>query len=311
MRDLPVITDPWIGKRLDDRFEVLGLLGKGGMGAIYRCRDPHSGRELAIKIILGDLEDDPEVIARFEREIQANCGIDHPNVVKTYGHGRTDDGRPYFAMELLDGRPLDEVIDDDGPLPSDRIAHIGAQVALGLNAAHRAGIVHRDLKPTNVVVSDSGTAKVFDFGLSLLRPDDDDEPTEERLTAMDMRIGTPLYMAPEYIDGGELDARSDLYALGVMLYECCTGRPPFTGSAYKVLHLHATEMPRPIYDVVPDRHPTWLVRVVHALLAKDPRRRIQTGEEVAARLSRPPDPRSQLPTGITTLTPDPPRVEFD
>lgn len=303
MRDLPVIADPWIGRHLDDRFEVLGLLGKGGMGAIYRCCDAQSGRQLAIKIILADLQDDPEVVARFEREIQANCGVRHPNVVQTYGHGRLADGSAYFAMELLRGRPLDEVIDDDGPLPSDQIASIGAQVALGLNAAHDNGIVHRDLKPTNVVVGDDGVVKVFDFGLSLLRPQDDDSVDEKRLTEMDMRIGTPMYMAPEYIDGGELDARSDLYALGVMLYECCTGRTPFSGSAYQVLHKHAREMATPIDERVPGRHPRWLVRVVHELLAKDPDQRIQSGAAVAARLAlRPP----QAPPELVSMTPLPP-----
>ncbi len=302
MRDLPVIEDPWIGTTLDKRFKVLGLLGKGGMGAIYRCRDIETGTEMAIKIVLADLMDDPEVVARFEREIKANCEVKHPNVVLTFGHGRTDEGTPYFAMELLKGRPLDEVVDDDGDMSSELVAHIGAQVALGLHAAHERGIVHRDLKPTNVIVADDGTVKVFDFGLSLLRPSAD-VPESTRLTELDMRIGTPLYMAPEYIEGGEVDGRSDLYALGVLLYECCTGRVPFSGSAYQVLHKHANEAVKPIEERVPGRHPKWLRTAIERLLAQNPSDRPQTGAEAAALLTRPPEPPEHLQSMPPEATP--------
>ncbi len=286
MHDLPTIDDPWIGKLLDDRFEVCALLGKGGMGAIYRCREVTTNTQVALKITLDELQTDEEVMARFEREIQASKDIVHPNVVQVLGHGRTASGTPYFVMELLGGEPLDDYL-DEAPLSSERVAHMGAQIARGLHAAHQRGIIHRDLKPENVVIDDIDRVKVFDFGLSLLRrPGQTDAP---RLTEMDMRIGTPMYMSPEYIEAGQVDARSDLYSLGVLLYEAATGYAPHTGSPYMVMHKHATEEPKPIDERVPGAHPPWLIEAIEALLSKDPADRPQTGAEAATMLTRPPD----------------------
>ena len=296
MRDLPVIDDPWIGNVLDDRFDVLGLLGKGGMGAVYRCRERTSGMQVAVKLILEDWATEEEVQARFEREISASVGIRHPNIIQLLGHGQTVEGTRYFAMELVDGVSLMEHIENEGPLSSEAIAHLGAQVARGLQAAHDAGVVHRDLKPENILVDNTAQAKILDFGLALLQRG---SSTPDRLTQLGVRIGSPLYMSPEYCAYGQLDHRSDLYSLGAILYEMATGRPLFSGGAYEVFAQHANSPITPIEERVPGQHPKWLRDAIESLLAKDPDERLQTAAEAAERLTRPPD----LSTPVRSITP--------
>ena len=280
MRDLPLIEDPFIGKVLRERFEVRTCIGKGGMGAIYRCFDREAQTEVAIKVLLADLTTDPEVIKRFELEIEATRAIRHPNVIKVLGSGRYEEDQLFLVMELLTGESAADYIDDHAPLPTEQVANIGAAVARGLGACHAAGIIHRDLKPENIVIiGDGESAKVFDFGLGLQRKHH--EAGSERLTAMDIRIGTPMYMAPEYIAGGEAMASCDLYALGVLLYEAATGYTPFKGPAYEVLHHHVHTRPKPIDERVPGMHPQWLRSVIESLLEKDPAARPQSGDEIA------------------------------
>lgn len=298
MQSLPPIDDPWVGTLLDDRFLIQGLIGRGAMGAIYRCRDQQTGLILAIKIIAEGLETNDEIVGRFEREILASERIRHPNVVRMYGHGLTEDGRRYFGMEYVDGTTLAEVM-EDAPLSSNQVAHIGMQVALGLGAAHAADCVHRDLKPHNILICHDGTIKICDFGLALL-PQLGGNP-QTQLTAADTRVGTPIYMAPEYIESSAVDSRSDLYALGVMLYEAACGRPPFTGPPFKVLDMHLTEPLRPLEKRAPGRHPRWLRHAIEDLLKKDPDTRIQTALELLERLSDESLP-PQLPTNISTST---------
>jgi len=286
MRDLPVIDDPFIGKVLRDRFDVRACIGMGAMGAIYRCFDREANAEVAIKVLRADLTSDTEVIARFELEIEASRSIRHPNVIKILGSGRYGGDQLFLVMELLTGESAADYIDNESPLPTEKVANIGAAIARGLGACHAAGVIHRDLKPENVVITDDGNgAKVFDFGLGLQKKDSD-EPGVERLTALDMRIGTPMYMAPEYIDGGEPDVSCDLYALGVVLYEAATGYTPFNGAAYEVLHHHMNTKPKSVEERVPGMHPKWLCDVIEGLLEKDPADRPQSGDEVAALLQR-------------------------
>lgn len=295
MPSLPPIDDPWVGQTLDERFIVQGLIGRGAMGAIYRCRDTESGLTMAVKIIAEELLEQEEILARFEREIRASQRIRHPNVVRMYGHGRTPDGRRYFGMEYVEGQTLEDVM-EDAPLSSDRVAFIGMQVAMGLRAAHAANCVHRDLKPQNILVCQDGTIKVCDFGLSLL-PQLGSSPGTQ-LTAVDTRVGTPMYMAPEYIEFSEADSRTDLYALGVILYEAACGRPPFSGPPYKVLDMHLTEPVRSLELRAPGKHPRWLREAIENLLKKDPNLRTQTALELIEQLSDESLP-PPLPAGFT------------
>lgn len=307
MPDLPTIDDPWVGKVLDHRFDVLGLLAKGGMGAIYRCRERSTGTQLAIKLILEDWNAEEEVQARFEREIKATMEVQHPNVVRLLGHGRTEDGQRYYAMELLEGQSLFELMENEGPLDTQTIAHIGAQVARGLQAAHDQGVIHRDLKPENIVVMPDLQAKVVDFGLALLEGRGSSNP--DRLTQMGTRIGSPLYMAPEYGEHGQLDHRSDLYALGAILYEVATDAPLFRGNPYEIIAHHTQTPHTPIDERRPGRHPAWFCRAIDALLAKDPDQRVQTATDAAALLSRAPDVAPDLRSVVPTDGPPPIRTQ--
>ena len=268
------------------------------MGSIYRCKDEQTGLSLAIKIIAEGLETNQEIVGRFEREIQASERIRHPNVVRMYGPGLTDDGRRDVGMEYVEGQTLAEVM-EDAPLTSDQVAHIGMQVALGLRAAHAADCVHRDLKPQNILVCNDGTIKICDFGLALLTQLETHPLTQ--LTAVDSRVGTPIYMAPEYIEFSHVDSRSDLYALGVILYEAASGRPPFTGPPFQVLQMHLSEPLRPLEKRAPGRHPLWLRDAIEDLLKKDPHARIQTALELIERLSDQSLP-PPLPTEISKST---------
>ncbi len=294
MRDPSDSDDPFIGTVLRDRFEVRDLIAVGGMGAIYRCFDRKGDNEVAVKVLREELTYDPEVIKRFEREIEATRAIRHPNVIKVLGSGRSEEGRLFLVMELLTGVPAAEYLDDNAPLPSDEVARIGVDIAAGLGACHAAGVIHRDLKPENIMISENGDAKVFDFGLGLQSRDL--EPGSERLTAMDMRIGTPMFMAPEYIEGGEATASCDLYALGAILYEAATGQTPFSGAAYEVLHQHVHSPVKPIEERAPERHPAWLRDVIESLLEKSPVDRPQTGEEIVELLRTRAEPASEAIT---------------
>lgn len=220
-------ADPLQGRVIDDRYEILDLIGEGGMGSVYRARHVRLGRSFALKALKRELSVDPELSARFIREAKAAAAISHPNVVQISDFGSLPTGQPYFVMELLEGISLSSLVWNDGPLPPVRALKIAREIAQGLAAAHEAGIIHRDLKPDNVHVGRSGDSpvKVLDFGLAKVAGG-------SKLTRQGIVYGTPHYMSPEQASGEGVDPRSDLYALGVVLYEMLTGRVPFEADSY-------------------------------------------------------------------------------
>jgi serine/threonine-protein kinase len=255
------------------------------MGAIYAGVRLADDADVAVKVMRPRLATDPELVRRFEREIEATSRIEHENVVGVVDHGQTGDGVLYLVMELLVGRTLDVIIVTEAPLAPRRVAGMGQQIAAGLGAAHAADVVHRDLKPENVIVRrdhlGQDRLKVYDFGLSF--PSGNDKG-DSRITAVELRLGTPAFMAPEYIRFGAFDERSDLYALGVMLYECCCGHTPFEGPSYKLMHQHLNAPPPPLAERC--AAPGWLTELIMELLAKDPDDRPQSADEVRSLLQR-------------------------
>jgi serine/threonine protein kinase len=266
-----------MGELVDGRWRLGSLLGRGGMGEVWRAVDETTGQPVAVKVLHGRLSADPELLARFAREIETGRRIHHDNAVRVLGGGRLEDGRPYLAMELLVGRPLAGLLHERGPLPWPVAVTVGRQIAAGLDAAHAAGVVHRDLKPENVMVSidDDGAwrVKVFDFGLSSVGG-------AGTLTAADVRLGTPTHMSPEYIVEGTTGPAGDFYALGVVLYEMLTGTVPFTGRGYQILQGHVSKAPPPVGAACDA--PPQVCAAVHALLEKDPDRRPSSGAAVDA-----------------------------
>ena len=266
------------------RFEILGPMARGNMGEVYRARDLQTGETVAVKTIRSrrdgavvSLTEADKNAARFLREVRIMGRLSSPNLPRIIGGG-LDGDRPYLAMEYIDGITLDTMIAeaDNGQLPVAWAAAIGAQIARGLDAAHRAGVVHRDLKPSNVMLAADGVVKVLDFGVGLIL-DDVDGP---RLTSSDVTVGTARYMAPEQARQHAVTAAVDLYALGCVLYEALVGAPPFDGQTqYEVLNQHVEQQPtdvRSLRGEVPER----LAAVVARLLEKDPADRPATAAEV-------------------------------
>lgn len=252
-------------------------LGQGNMAQVYRglARD---GTAVAVKVMRTELLHETELILRFRREFESVRGVHHDNVVRTFDHGTTDTGLPYLVLEFLDGCTLEEVT-VEGAHSAEQAAHWMRQVARGLAACHARGVVHRDLKPDNLMVLPGDHVKVFDFGLSA-----SSSSAALRLTANDLRIGTPVYMAPEYLETGNVDQRADLYALGVILFELLAGEPPFKGSPYQVMHDKTTQLSRRLSSVRTDV-PVALDDLVSRLLDPDPNRRPPSARAVEQALS--------------------------
>jgi eukaryotic-like serine/threonine-protein kinase len=286
----PVIPDrrlsdsnqAWLGKIVDGRYRVVEVIGRGGMGVVYRVEHLRMGKVAAMKVLHKDLAHDPEVVHRFEREAAAVSKLHHPHTVQVFDFG-TAGGALYLIMEYVRGVDLGQMIERDGPMTWTRAAPLLAQICSALQEAHELGIVHRDLKPENVLITRTAGgrdyAKVLDFGLAKL----DQRQTPSQLTDRQQIVGTPYFMSPEQIRGDEVDARSDLYSLGALMFELLTGQHLFTGStAVGVLTKHLTADP----DAPSMRAPELGIDPrVDALcakaLAKDPARRWQSATELA------------------------------
>jgi serine/threonine protein kinase len=268
-------VDPFVGRDLDGRYTIVQKLGQGGMGAVYRAQQHSVGREVAVKVVNADLVAEPEVIKRFLREAKLASMLSHPNAVAVLDFGQTDDGVFYLVMELVSGRTLDAVLDDEKVLRPERVVRIGSQILSALEGAHALSIIHRDLKPSNVMLLAHGRdlVKVLDFGLAKsVSPD----ATSATMTGTGAIIGTPAFMPPELATGAPCDARADLYSLGCILYVMGTGRLPFQStSAHEMIAMHGSRDPAPPMTGVPTR----LAQVVAKLLEKDPARRFQTASE--------------------------------
>ncbi len=258
------------------RYVDLTLLGQGGMGAVYRGRDPELDRAVAIKVML---QATPDFVARFRREAQSIARLAHANIVSVYDFGVDGENNPYFVMELIDGTPLDELMRQRGRLPALDVVKLGRQAAEGLGAAHRAGIVHRDVKPSNLIVDGRGHLKLVDFGIARVADGG------AQLTNAASLMGTPGYMAPEQAMGKKVDARADIYALGMTLFELLAGAPAFV--ADDPIALVVMNMQQPLPDLrqhAPDV-PEELVQLVEMMAAKDPDARVQSCDAVANALS--------------------------
>jgi eukaryotic-like serine/threonine-protein kinase len=271
------------GDILVGRYEVDSLLGRGGMSSVYSAFDRTLGRDVAIKVLAAELVEDEVFVERFDREARAAASLSHRNVVAVFDSG-VDGGARFIVMERVSGRTLSELL-REGPLPVEQAVEIALSVAQALGAAHAHGIVHRDVKPGNVMVGDGGQVKVLDFGIARAL-------AATSLTRARTVIGTAGYLSPEQANGGPLDARSDLYGLGCVIYEMLTGRPPFVAdSAAALVNQHATRPP----DRPSRRRPevsAALDEVVLRCLAKDPAERYDRAQALCVALTTVPSTRN-------------------
>jgi beta-lactam-binding protein with PASTA domain/tRNA A-37 threonylcarbamoyl transferase component Bud32 len=275
---------------LGGRYRMESPLGQGGMAQVFRGTDTVLGRQVAIKILAPQYAKDPSFVERFRREAQSAARLNHPNVVGVYDTG-SDDGTHYIVMEFVEGRTLADFLSSGGSLLPERAVELASSVCVALSEAHKAGIVHRDIKPGNIMVTRGGEVKVMDFGIARAA-------TAETVTATATVLGTASYLSPEQAQGKPVDARSDIYSLGVVLYEMLTGRVPFGGdSAVAVAYKHVQEPPEPPSRSNPDVSPS-LEAVVMRALAKNPDNRYQTAEEFCADLDR---VRRGMPVAATPL----------
>jgi eukaryotic-like serine/threonine-protein kinase len=272
------------GSRLD-AYEIVRPLGSGGMGEVWLATEVRLGRKVAVKLLPADLTRDPLRVQRFEQEARAASALSHPNVCHIYAFGETQDGQYYLGMELVEGETLRQRL-TTRRLPIPEVLDIGLQVAAALTAAHAAGITHRDIKPENVMVRPDGLVKVLDFGLAKLTPapadaaGSDNAPTLLNTDA-GIVVGTAAYMAPEQARGQQVDARTDIWSLGVLLYEMAAGHRPFAGTTnIELSSAVLRDPPSPL----PAHVPVTLARVVEKCLAKDPGQRYQQASEVRAAL---------------------------
>src|ERR687895_580089 len=265
---------------LNERYKVETTLGEGGMARVYRGTDQVLDRTVAIKVLADRYAEDDNFVTRFRREAQAAAALSHPNVVAVFDTG-DDAAAHYIVMEYVEGRTLGEVLKVEGPLDADRASAIAEDVATALQAAHERGLVHRDVKPGNVMIDTEGRIKVMDFGIARAAADD-------TLTQTGTVLGTAAYLSPEQARGDAVDARSDIYSLGCVLYEMLSGRAPFTGdSAVSIAFRHVNDRPDP-----PSAHhpgiPPELEAVTMRALEKDPARRHQSAEEFRQALAAAP-----------------------
>ena len=267
------------------RYEVLSLLGRGGMGEVYLARDPRLGRHVALKLLPVALTLDRDRLGRFEREARAASSLNHPNVCTIYEVGETEDGRHYITMEYVEGVTLRQQMNDRQMMKLADVLDVGAQIAAALAAAHEAGVIHRDIKPENVIVRRDGLVKVLDFGLAKLTEErqvsDSTAPTRALVkTATGMVMGTPHYMSPEQVRGQEADHRADIFSFGVILYEMLSGRRTFGGeSAIEVMNAILKEEPAELSETNAKISPQ-LERIVRRCLEKKPERRFQSASDL-------------------------------
>ena len=265
------------------RYRIESKLGDGAMAEVYRATDPEIGRTVAVKVLKHELSRDQQVVARFLREARAAGALSHPNIATIYDVGQVE-GVSYIAMELVEGRPLDEVLQIQGRMPYERVLHLARQLADALAFAHDAGVIHRDIKPSNILVSSDGlTAKLVDFGVARIG---EAEGAALVKTQAGQLIGTPRYMSPEQALGLPVDHRSDLFSLGVVFYEMVTGKVAFPGTGLATLAIQiAQEKVEPIGQSIGDC-PSGLQFIVDKLLTKNPEQRIADGAALRTALDR-------------------------
>ncbi len=270
-----------------ERYELNHLIARGGMAEVYRAHDRLLDRPVALKVLFPELSVDRSFVERFRREAQAAANLSHPNIVPVFDWGE-DSGAYFIVMEFIDGRPLSSILKTAGPLSADRAADIGSHVAAALGYAHKHGVIHRDVKPGNVLITDEGQVKVTDFGIARAIN------TEESLTQTGAVMGTATYFSPEQAEGIGVDPRSDIYSLGVVLFEMVTGRAPFLGDTpVAVASKHVRDIP-PVPREINASIPPTFEAIILKSMAKDPDHRYATAEELRADLLRFNEGRSVL-----------------
>jgi len=262
-----------------DRYRVIGFLGQGGMGAVYRVEDTATKRSAALKL-LSALAGDRDVVERFAREVRIMASLTHASLPRVFGAGIS--GVPYFVSELIEGETLRDYIDKNGSLSAEVTSDIGAKVADALSAAHAHGVIHRDVKPHNVMIGPGGMVHLIDFGVARTTGSD-----MKSLTETGMMLGTPAYMAPEQFETHRVDERSDVYSLGVVLFEAVTGVQPFKGDTpFSVGRAHISDPP-PKPRSVKANIPVYLEQLILRCLEKNPAKRPWSAAELAALLRKP------------------------
>jgi serine/threonine protein kinase len=295
-------ADPFVGTVIDRRYEVVGKVAEGGMGSVYRAKDLRLKKDAALKILHPELARDKKLTARFENEAVTVARLKHPNIVQVYDTGPVR-GTYYIAMDFVDGTDLVDIIKKRGRLPVDEACEIASRVADGLAYAHAEGILHRDVKPANIIIDKKGRVLITDFGIAKALG-------EKGQTTTGTAVGTPEYMSVEQLKGMELDGRTDVYSLGVVLYEMLTGRSPFrSDTAIAAVSRALTEEPEPIGRLRPDL-PGWAVGVVERAMEKDRGRRYDSAAELAGDLGeRDAGPRAGA-TRATSPREDEPAREY-
>lgn len=280
----PIIQDPLIGTVLAGNYEILEVLGQGGMGVVYRGKHSLMERVVAIKMLLSQLISDTNSVKRFQQESKAAARLKHPHIIDVYDFGISPAGQPYIVMEFLEGTPLSDLIKKEGQIGVERSIKLISQACDALDHAHKQGVVHRDLKPSNIVLTqydeEKDYVKVVDFGVAkLIEVGNNNEG--QRLTQAGEVCGSPVYMSPEQCMGQDLDARSDIYSMGIVLYETLTGKLPILGKTMvDTMSKHISEPPVPFNEARPDLYiPERLEWVVLKAMAKEPGQRHQTMEE--------------------------------
>jgi serine/threonine-protein kinase len=306
------VNDPLIGKTVDNgEYRIVERIGTGGMGSVYKAEQPSMNRMVAVKVLHSKYAERDDLVSRFRREARAMSQLSHPNTARVYKFGQLDDGAAYFVMDYMEGKNLAHTVRQHGPMAYERAINIMVQVCGALDEAHRAGIIHRDLKPENIFLTNqAGTAdfpKVLDFGLAKV--------SEKQMgrgslmvTQQGMVFGTPEFMSPEQTQGETLDRRSDIYSLGLILYELLTGKLPFEATKpLEIMKAHVQEPPIPLSERVEGlTFPPELDRVLDKAMAKRPEDRYADAVEFAhaLRACLPPD---LMKTGaLRALPSDPP-----
>ena len=275
------------------RYELHRRLARGGMADVYLAHDRLLDRPVAVKVLFAEFASDPSFVERFRREAQAAANLNHPNIVGVYDWGQ-EGNQYYIVMEYIDGRSLAEILRAEGSLLPERAADIGIDVAAALGFAHRNGVVNRDVKPGNILISSSGQVKVTDFGIARAFA----EGVQENLTQAGSVMGTATYFSPEQAQGKPVDPRSDVYSLGVVLYEMVCGRPPFTGdSPVAIAYKHVQEPPAPLRDHKPDIDPA-LDAIVLKAMAKSTANRYPSAEDLRSDLRRYREGQRELAAGL-------------